>query len=377
VTLDVRTLVVVLLVSALLMSAILTLDLRRGRAPGLGRWNAGLALFGAGWLLMALRGVVPAIAGVALANALLLGGLCQQCAALRELGGRPVGARWLLVPPVVLFLLLLPLLDRYAALTLLVSAVYATAFVFLAIQTVRLGAHAGPVRWLSAAILCAAAPALLARAFDIWRLETPGMFTGSALHALTFIMLLAVTISSSFAFLVMQRRRGEEDIRYLAMYDGLTGLYNRRAFLELAGRELSRAQRAGMPTAALMIDLDHFKQVNDQRGHAFGDRVLATFAGRLRDAVRTADIPGRYGGEEFCVLLPGAEREEAAAVAERVRRAAGSPSVSIGVAVSARSGRGIDELLADADAALYRAKKAGRNRIAVSKAGLESAPLAA
>ena len=375
-SLDVRTLVVVLLIVVLLLSAILMLDLRSGAAPGLARWNVGLGLFGAAWLLFALRPVLPAAVGVAFADALLLAGLCSQYAALLEFGERKVPG-WLVPgPALLLFALLLPLLDDYAILTLIVSAVYAAAFGALAIATVRLGERAGAVRWLSAAILIGGGVALMARATDIWLRpdETPEVFTASALHGIAFIMLVAVTVSTSFSFLTMQRRRSEARVRHMAMHDGLTGLYNRRAFVEIAERELARARRAASPTAALMIDLDHFKRINDAHGHAAGDRVLAEFAARLRAAVRSADVPGRYGGEEFCVLLPGAGLEEACAAAERIRAAvcaqplgglAQAVTVSVGVAGSPCSDRTLDDLLARADAALYQAKRNGRNRVAI------------
>ncbi len=323
-SLDVRTIVVVLLVSALLMSVTLALDLGKGKAPGLARWNAGLGLFAAGWLLIALRARLPAFIGVALADALMLAGLCSQWLALLEFGGRPA-RRWVAwAAPAAAFVTLLPLLPHYAALTLAVSAMFAAAMVALAATTIRLVDAAGPVRWLSAGILASAAAALMGRAADIWLRPqaSPDLFTDSALHGIAFIMLLAVTVSSSFAFLVMQRRRSEAEVRHLAMYDPLTELYNRRAFRELAERELARAQRAARPTALLMMDLDHFKRVNDLQGHAGGDRVLADFAARLRACVRDGDLPGRYGGEEFCVMLPEVGAGEACAVAERIRASA-------------------------------------------------------
>lgn len=375
--LDVRTIVVVLLIVVLLLSAILMLDLRSGRAPGLARWNLGLCLFGAGWLLFPLRPLLPPVVGVAFADALLLAGLCSQYAALLEFGERKVPG-WLVPgPALLLFVLLLPLLGDYAILTLTVSAVYSAAFAALAMVTIRLGERAGAVRWLSAAILIGAGVALMARAADIslHPEQSPAVFTASALHGIAFIMLLAVTVSTSFSFLVMQRRRSEARFQHIAMYDGLTELYNRRAFVESAGRELSRARRAGSPTAALMIDLDHFKRVNDEHGHAAGDRVLVDFAERLRATMRTADVPGRYGGEEFCVLLPGASLEEACMAAERIRAAVSAAplgglargvTVSVGATATPRSDCTLDELLARADSALYGAKRSGRDRIAVS-----------
>jgi len=373
VPLDIRTIVVMLVVTAVLMTVTLALDLRPS-APGLRHWNAGLGFFAAGWLLIALRGAVPPIASIAFANALLMAGLCSQYAGLREFRGQRV-PRWLVpVPAAALFLLTLALLDRYAPLTLLTSGAFSIALLATAAAAARLEATAGPVRWLLCALEVGAAASLVLRAADIALRPdaTPGMFAGSLLHAAAYVMLFAVTISASLAFLVMQRRRSEEALRHMAMFDALTELYNRRAFLQLGERELARSQRAGVPTAALMLDLDRFKAVNDRHGHVAGDRVLAEFADRLRRAVRLADLPGRYGGEEFCVLLPGLGLEEARVIAERVRRTvAVSPlgglpdatTVSIGVTACDDSEGPIDVLLARADEALYAAKEGGRNRV--------------
>jgi diguanylate cyclase (GGDEF)-like protein len=385
VNLDIRTIVVMLLVSAVLMTVTLSLGIRGSRAPGLVKWNIGLGLFALGWLLIAARDAIPRIVGIALADALLLGGLCFELAALYEFDERPA-PRWLLIAPMpLLFVLVVPLLDNYAALTLLTSVFYAAAIVALAVLMLRLGSKgAGPVRWLMGPILAVGAIALLLRAFDV-ALQPgayPGMFAGNALHAGAFIMLFAITVASSFAFLVMQTRRTEAGLHHLAMFDPLTELFNRRGFMDLAEREIARARRAGLPCGVLMMDLDHFKRVNDEFGHIAGDRVLAEFAAVVKRAVRTEDLAGRYGGEEFCAVLPGTQLEVAIMIANRLRAAVserplgGIPraiTVSIGVVVChPDSSSTLDAAIARADEALYRAKQAGRNRVV----GLEYAAAA-
>ena len=166
---------------------------------------------------------------------------------------------------------------------------------------------------------------------------------------------------------VTHRHRMAVDLRRLADTDGLTGVLNRRAFFEHAGRLI----RAGGPFAALLLDVDHFKQVNDRLGHAFGDQVLVEIAARCRSALRAGDVLARLGGEEFAVLLPGQDTANTAAVAERLRSAiAGAPiggtpdghlvTISIGGAC-AMAGGSIEELLARADTALYAAKSGGRD----------------
>jgi two-component system chemotaxis family response regulator WspR len=164
-----------------------------------------------------------------------------------------------------------------------------------------------------------------------------------------------------------------ERLRVEATRDALSGLLNRRAFFDALQRELARSQRTAEPIALLIGDIDHFKTVNDSRGHVAGDAVIQDVARRLQEMVRAADLVGRYGGEEFVILAGDCAPEAAVELAERMRRAvADSPirlvdgnlaiTMSVGVAVSTGH-TGAEELLAAADAALYRAKRAGRNLV--------------
>lgn len=173
---------------------------------------------------------------------------------------------------------------------------------------------------------------------------------------------------------VAQREALTRELEQLATIDALTGLANRRHLLELAEREVRRADRHDRPLAVLLLDLDDFKRVNDTRGHAAGDAALHAFAALCRSAVRTIDLVGRLGGEEFAIVMPDTEAPGALLVAERIRLAAAQTpvrhdsgefivTVSIGVAI--RSGEGTDRLFARADKALYAAKHAGRNTVIV------------
>ncbi len=173
---------------------------------------------------------------------------------------------------------------------------------------------------------------------------------------------------------ITERKILELELRRLATTDSLTGLANRRYFLAQVAQELARFKRYAKPAALLMVDLDHFKRVNDAYGHAAGDAVLRHFATVIRQVLREVDIPGRLGGEEFAALLPGTDPEGAQQLAERLRRtmaespthAAGSSievTVSIGVTPLMRTDFAADAILGRADRALYRAKEQGRNRV--------------
>ena len=165
-----------------------------------------------------------------------------------------------------------------------------------------------------------------------------------------------------------------EEIREQAMKDSLTGLFNRAAFTEMFERELDRAKRNEGQTALLLLDLDHFKKVNDMHGHMTGDVVLRKAARLLRESVRAYDFVGRFGGEEFFIAFPNCDADQARDHAERIRQTVvASPirvgsaeiplSFSIGASVADSNQRSIGATLAAADVALYRAKSAGRNRV--------------
>jgi two-component system cell cycle response regulator len=163
-----------------------------------------------------------------------------------------------------------------------------------------------------------------------------------------------------------------QQLRFQATHDVLTGVWSRRAALDILSREIQRAARTQTPTAVLMLDLDHFKRINDTRGHLAGDGVLKEVAQRISRAVRIYDVVGRYGGEEFMVVLPGCHNNQAQEAAERIRTVvAGGPiliagaevciTVSIGGSVAGYGASSTEAVLASADAALYQAKAAGRN----------------
>jgi two-component system cell cycle response regulator len=174
----------------------------------------------------------------------------------------------------------------------------------------------------------------------------------------------------------------ERRILELANTDPLTGLLNRRAFMERMEQEMSRAQREKKPLSLIMADIDHFKNVNDTYGHQIGDIVLQRFVGQLTTSTRPYDFMGRYGGEEFVVCLPGADGLKAASVSERMRRQVEDmetmlPDDSRSIRITAsfgtasysiESGKNIDLLIKRADDALYLAKNKGRNCVCNSSA---------
>ena len=196
-----------------------------------------------------------------------------------------------------------------------------------------------------------------------------GKAYGRAEHELAGTLSFAAAIALKNAELV-------EQLHSAATTDQLTGLLNRRAVEERLQAELSRATRHQLRTTVILIDLDNFKAINDTHGHAAGDSTLVEIAGLLRQQVRSLDVVGRLGGDEFLVILPWTSSEEAMIFVQRLQRAMSEraaqlvePAVktlSLGIAEAPRHGRTVTSLLAAADAALYKAKRGGRNSAEVA-----------
>jgi diguanylate cyclase (GGDEF)-like protein len=185
-----------------------------------------------------------------------------------------------------------------------------------------------------------------------------------------------VSLFASQVAAALQKANLLTEVSRLAETDELTGLYNRRRFFELAEKAFALAGRAQHPLAALIVDLDHFKAFNDTYGHVVGDQVLRETARRMQGALRETDIIGRYGGEEFSILLPDTSTKSAVYVAERLISQVSEVSmdtdagkltinISVGVTGMGKETPTLNSLIVRADQAMYQAKRAGRNTVAV------------
>lgn len=230
-------------------------------------------------------------------------------------------------------------------------------------------------RFLAAAFLSGAAVA-------VWRIATLSAGNGGSDDAFDRDLIQQVylgmfslgALALSIGFILLANERLREELEFMATRDPMTGALNRRAFFVRAGVEWARAMRSGRPLAVVVSDIDFFKKVNDTHGHHVGDLVIKDFARRAQGMLRVPDILARFGGEEFVILLPDTDRASARQVAERIRQEIGTQrdktlpgyTVSLGVAVTpgaAGQATDIEALIAAADAALYRAKQGGRNRV--------------
>jgi diguanylate cyclase (GGDEF)-like protein len=210
------------------------------------------------------------------------------------------------------------------------------------------------------------------RGLGLWLLGPDDPIFRAALGPETAtVVLTLLVVVSSFSLIALGKERSDALLMYAATHDGMTGLFNRGEFFRRAEELFVKLARDQKPVAVLLMDLDHFKKINDTHGHRAGDRVLAAFAGTAKKEIGPRGLCCRYGGEEFAAVLPGMTREEAVEQAERLRVAfceaweteSLRPTVSIGV-VSAIATSKLSELLERADRQLYLAKASGRNRTA-------------
>jgi len=371
--LDVRTVSFLLAVAAILASLALFLVNRRHLpVPGVGTWTIGNAVCAIALVLSLARSALPDLVGIVLSNTLLLVAVSCLISGYRRYVGLP-GALWpgLALSAVMAGLLALFTLPFPSVANRVVTMSIGLGLLCLAgtWPLLRPGLRPRLVLRCGGGLHLLLALFYFGRAGAAWGTVIPDYFNAGPIalwaHLAGFIHLVLGT----FLQLALIAEWLVADIERQASRDPLTTLLNRRAFASIADKVLAAAIRANRPVALLMLDLDHFKRANDSRGHAFGDQLLCRFAQVAEAQLRTGDVFCRHGGEEFAILLPDTDPDQALGVAERLRRAfAADPcaaevaaTVSIGIAIR-QDGDGLDDLLRRADRALYRAKNDGRDR---------------
>ncbi|WP_325131804.1 GGDEF domain-containing protein [Arenimonas sp.] len=388
--------------SALLVGALLTLLvgmvlLLVGRSlaaefrPSLFHWVAATLLQPAGFVLLSLRDPLGPWLSTVLANALIALAFAAYARSLR-LFYRVPSQPWLLSGLVLASVLIsiawgvvapdltLRLIAISLALALLLGHCAWTVF--------RHAERRGPIRLVTGGVFAFAAGIMAYRALAL--VVDPGLVT--AVFQITHVQLLTYAVGSvlpviaTVGFLLMCNERSQRELERAARVDYLTDCYNRRAIEEQGARAIAAARRHGMPLAVLVIDIDHFKRINDALGHAAGDQALVQSVARIRAEMRTEDVLGRLGGEEFIVLMPNTDSASAVSAGERIRlgfsahplllsEGRRSVTLSIGVAMLAPMDQRFSQLLQRADRAMYAAKNAGRNLVmADAMSGWEPGP---
>ncbi len=384
--LDVNTLfMVTIYVEAILGLLLLFAWVQNTAITAVAWWGFAHLLRAGSVVLFGMYGTVPDLVSIDLANALLFTAFAVTWTGARVFDGRPAEPVYL-VTGAVLWLLVcrLPVLTDSLDARVLIASGIITAYTWLAAYEFWQGrAEALVSRWPAIFMLFAHGALFLLRtplvAILPWS-SNNNVFGSVWLTVLSFEALL-FTISIAFILLAMAKERTELRHRTAAMIDPLTGIANRRAFLQDAAALAKRHMGSPRPNAVLLVDLDHFKSINDRFGHATGDRVLEIFADTARQVVRSTDLIGRLGGEEFAAVLHDLPHDKALAIAERMRTAFAAATqdvdgrsvnatVSIGMVHADGPLFDVPGLLAQADQALYFAKERGRNRVEVASLDL-------
>ena len=378
-TLDIPT----LFVAIVLVSATLTLMVagvaERGRPDGLYLWATGLVAHTGAYSLFASQRVLDPVWSVVLANVLLSMVFALFGEALCQFLGRQPKRLLLWAPVAVVALGYLLLVDALVARQVFGRTVFSLQIASLLVllfhsQGLKSGRGAGLLGLGLAALL----PLLLAGAVAaLDAAAVTRLVAAGPLQVLTFLVAISSTLLATFGFFLMNKERSDRLSRTLALFDELTGLPNRRQSLSILNQQVAAARRSGQALTVLMLDIDHFKRVNDQHGHLVGDAALRHVARALASRLRQQDTAGRFGGEEFLCVLPATSITGGVQLADAVRAGvAGLPfafgsgrslslTLSVGVAALPPGGSSsAQDLISAADAALYRAKAAGRNAVA-------------
>ncbi|MDH4419526.1 MAG: GGDEF domain-containing protein [Acidovorax sp.] len=361
-------------------------DLPLPMRPAAASWRIATLLFAGGSILFAVQGLNPPTYTLALANALVMFGFTGYLRALRQFYGLK-DQLWVMVPAVlgtaVVSWLTLGKADvggRILTVSVVWSVLLVACIVVLVSQERRDGARS---RRVMAGLFTAVAVFVLFRAGYFLAIGVNPAFSvfgaGAWMNIATPMVAATLPVIGTTAFLLMCSERIRRQWERAASTDYLTGLPNRRTLVEMGQQRFERA-RASAATggfALAIVDIDHFKRINDEHGHEMGDVALKHVAGRLQSACREAELPARQGGEEFVVLFDNLQPNDAPAAGERLRHSvAQAPftagdlvlplTVSIGLAVLRADDTQFDSVLRRADEALYVAKAAGRNRVEIA-----------
>jgi len=382
---DLRTLLFLVAVADAASAVVLAYSAGRRLRQGVGLWIAALACRSLAVAALA-AGIQPPSHALAIGSALLALSMTLQAASLLAYDARKLPA-W--VHTAVLAGVAIPfaLLGNDAANSVLFGGIaFGTLLVLLAAIAVQMRpvisgrARAQTVLVTTfvtgAAVFYIRGVSAMLVADPMQPFNNPGGF-----QSLLFVAAVAAALLGTFGFVLLQKERAEGEAVRMATMDPLTGAYNRRTFHEIAEREMARARRAGQPLSIIMVDLDHFRPVNEAHGNRVGDEMLQRVADLIRSALRKEDLLVRYGGEEFLVLLPEVPGPGAVVVAGRIRKAVeasplliagNSIPATVSVGVSARLDEGpesMEHLIARAEDALALAKQRGRNRVVALSLG--------
>lgn len=344
-------------------------------------WVLGAISYALGFALLGVREWIWIGWSAVLGNGLVALGLACFAISMRRFFGMPEWRRRLfaLVPVIlatsVTFMFAIPDDDLRQGLILLQ---YAVVFAVCVQTLYRNDQPPSLSRHMVGVIFTVCMCLMLAHSLSVlfWKASVRSIFEVTPLTISVFVVGGLLPILGTIAFLLMCAERSQRELELAARIDHLTGIYNRGAIESMAMRMIAATQRHGVPMSLMVVDIDHFKRINDELGHAAGDKALLATVQMMQGLVRNCDLLGRLGGEEFVVLMPDTDAVQASHAAERMRLAVESTpvtffgtfralTVSIGVSEYRAEDGDFSRLLQRADRALYSAKHNGRNRVLV------------
>ncbi len=377
---DLRTIIFMSMLLTFMLSMLLAITRAHHKeVRGPGYWAVGNLVIGLGMVLVLIQ--LDAAKMILLPGMALIGaGLCLFVNGIQAFIGRTPNHRM----TVAVFVLLLAI-DAYFMVTkhdirttvILSAIIFASIYLYCARLTFsREEGIIGNLYWITSSLYLIMAILMLGRAFYATQADTAvfDSFVAWPVNGYTFMLGAVSQFFISSLFVLMLSYKLNQKLESIATIDGLTSVLNRRGLEDAAVKMQDICKRINLSMAVLLIDIDHFKKVNDTHGHLVGDDVLRHVAKAINAILRSSDVLGRYGGEEFCAFLPNTTESDALGLAERIRAGIeASPiklgnvtlktTVSIGVADSVRAGYDFKGLLATADSAMYGAKNSGRNRV--------------
>ena len=340
-------------------------------------WVRGLLIQPFAYGLFAVRELVPEWLTIVVANVLLITAFAHLIQAIREYSRAP--DRSLFFFGIVLLTIVGELIFTYTwpslhARVIFISTIISALALFGISALCRKNEPITRPEYLVATMFGVAVLIMLVRMATTPSSGMTLITSSSVMQGIVFTYASLMPVIATSGFLLMCGERMNKDLARLATLDPLTGVFNRRTMTELANQAIAASKRQGRPLSLLILDIDHFKRINDQFGHEAGDLALCRFVELLEEAIRGADVIARIGGEEFVIILPDANEAAAIALAERVLERlrdsgfmiSGWPvplQASIGVGTLGPAISDLETLLREADRAMYEAKHSGRNRV--------------
>jgi diguanylate cyclase (GGDEF)-like protein len=371
---DPRTLIILAGAMSGLMSLVFYALWRKYPATiqGLGKWAFSMLAFWLGGLLIGARGTLPDVVALPFGIFLIWSGLYLGYVGTQQFFGvTPRIVPWVLTLLAALVVQLWFTVGdpNYPARLRMSNVMMSALFAVHAILIFKQGALTF-AKGLAMLVLTTTALIQLTRFLTSFNLAADAsLMDTTPVNIIYLISFGFAMLLFSISAVLMATERLLDNMEHLATHDSLTNALTRRHMNDACENELERCRRHGRHMALLMIDMDHFKNINDTFGHQAGDKVLVEFVAKVNQLLRGADLLARFGGEEFLILLPDTSREEAEVVAERIRETCAQAqqgptcTVSIGLTTNHKENDTVDSLLARADAAMYQAKANGRNRV--------------